>query len=289
MAEHVGSIPKGHIVSRYQDVYGVDVSEYYSDVPGAEVYECESTGYRFYYPFSLIGQEKLYRDLEGTVDGTYKDDKWEYQKALSYIKDGDRVLDVGCGKGFFVKLASDRGAIAHGLELNSESAAEAIQRGIGVVSTETIDSHARANPERYDVVCSFQVLEHIAGVTEFIENCLNTLRPGGLLIFGVPNNDGFVGVDGNAVLNMPPHHMGLWGEKSLRSLTKLFRLKLRSIELEPLSEYGWYAAVTEQQKIPRSLLPLYYRFGIHLLFKKWIELRAHRIPGHTIIAIFEKQ
>ncbi|SIO46341.1 Methyltransferase domain-containing protein [Bradyrhizobium erythrophlei] len=270
------------------EIYGVDVSEYYAGLEAADIYECKATGYRFYYPFSLTGKEHLYRELEKTVDGTYKDDKWEYREALTFISGSCRVLDVGCGKGAFVLLADLAGHKAAGLELNSASAIEARQRGIDV-RTELIAEHARKNSLSYDCVCSFQVLEHVPDVKSFLDSCLSVLCPGGLLILGVPNNGGFVGMDLDAVLNMPPHHMGLWTEKSLTALTSFFPLSLKAIRFEPLEELNWYASVMERRALSNSVAQaIYYKLGFGYLYRKWVRLRKSKIHGHTIIAVFQK-
>lgn len=288
LAERVGTIDRQHIIDRYKATYHVDVSEYYSGLDGADIFECKATGYRFYYPFSLTGKESLYRQLEGTVDGTYKEDKWEYRQAMSRIASGSRVLDVGCGKGAFVRLAGKVGHTAAGLELNSESAAEARDRGLDV-RAEMIGDHATKHPESYDCVCSFQVLEHIATVRPFIEDCLRALRPGGKLILGVPNNEGFVGMDRDAVLNMPPHHMGLWTKDSLAALAKLFPITLSEMKFEPLQEVDWYATVMERRAIPsKTAQSIYYRLGLAKLYRKWIEMRKRDIHGHTVMAVFQK-
>src|SRR3974377_1400929 len=118
-ASLIDTVGREHIISRYRDVYKIDVSDYFCGIESAKVYECQVTGYRFYYPFSLTGKENLYRQLEFTADGKYKDDKWEFRKALTLIEPSSRILDVGCGKGDFVRLAMQAGLIAHGLELNS--------------------------------------------------------------------------------------------------------------------------------------------------------------------------
>lgn len=289
IAHHVGTIERQHIVDRYRDLYGLDVSEYYSGLGGADIFECKATGYRFYYPFSLTGKESLYRQLEGTYDGTYKDDKWEYREALSMLNPSSRILDVGCGKGAFVRMAADAGHLARGLELNSESAAEARQRGLDV-HAEMIEDHAAAHPAAYDHVCSFQVLEHIPNVRPFLEASLRALRPGGTLIIGVPNNDGFVGMDSNAVLNMPPHHMGLWTEKSLTALCGVFPILLEAIKFEPLQEINWYASVMERRGITNGATrAIYYRLGLDKMYRKWVNARKNSIHGHTIMAVFRKQ
>ncbi|MCK1518492.1 class I SAM-dependent methyltransferase [Bradyrhizobium sp. 190] len=288
VAERVGEIDRERIVRRYMEGYGVDVSEYFAGLATADIYECNATGYRFYHPFSLTGKEHLYRELEKTTDGTYKDDKWEYREALSFIPGSCRVLDVGCGKGAFVVLANQAGHETTGLELNSASAMEARQRGIDV-RTELIADHANKNSPAYDCVCSFQVLEHIPDVKPFLDSCLSVLRPGGLLILGVPNNGGFVGLDPDAVLNMPPHHMGLWTEESLTALTHFFPLSLRAIRFEPLEELNWYASVMERRALSNSVAQaIYYKLGISHLFRMWVRLRKSKIHGHTIMAVFQK-
>lgn len=288
-ARLIDSIESKFIIRMYQNSYGIDVSDYFSSIEHVQIYECSATGYRFYYPFTLTGKEGLYRQLEATVDGKYKDDKWEYRKALTFIQPPSRVLDVGCGKGAFVKLAGQAGLDAHGLELNSASAAEARQRGLDV-STELIGEHAKTHQGFYDVICSFQVLEHIPNVREFIQDCIDALRPGGVLIIGVPNNLGFVGLDRTAALNMPPHHMGLWTKKSLTGLADVFPVDIKAVELEPLAEVDWYATVMERIHIPYDVFRfLYYQLGIAAYYRKWLKARADRLPGHTILAVYEKR
>jgi 2-polyprenyl-3-methyl-5-hydroxy-6-metoxy-1,4-benzoquinol methylase len=184
-----------------------------------------------------------------------------------------KVLEIGCGPGDFLLRIKERiGAQCVGIELNNKAIDEANEKGLTVFH-ESIKQHARVNKEVYDVVCSFQVLEHISNVNEFLEAQISCLRTGGTLIISVPNNDSWL-KRGYNILNMPPHHMGLWNKKSLKNLAKLFNLKIDRVAFEPLQEYHVeYYNQTHRDLllnfkfIPKRLWP-YIIQAIHLLSSK---------------------
>jgi 2-polyprenyl-3-methyl-5-hydroxy-6-metoxy-1,4-benzoquinol methylase len=283
----IRKINRSKIIENYQDQLQIDVSEYFAGSPTVYVFECEASGYQFYYPFSLIGRESLYRHLQ-QFDWNYKAEKWEYDRAVNLIDVGSTVLDVGCGQGAFLTIAKKYGLKAHGLELNASAAQIARDNGLSV-SVEFLSEHLKTKVT-YDVVCSFQVLEHISEVHQFIEDCLAALKPGGKLIFGVPNNDSFLKYANDAILNMPPHHMGLWTRKSLTALTNIFGLEMKMIETEPLAEIDWYMSVMENRFLPKGVLRrVYHKSGCSCLLKAMVAKSAERIPGHTILALYQKK
>lgn len=283
----VAAIKVSPIVQGYADQYKIDVSAYFTGRTEIEIRECTRTGYRFFFPFELVGKESLYRHLQ-TFDWNYKAEKWEYSVALRSVKPNAAVLDVGCGEGAFLKSALSQGARVRGLELNSDAAAKAAEHGIPV-SGEMIESHADQNPATYDVIASFQVLEHVPNVQSFIAGCVKALKPGGTLIFGVPNNDGFLKFADTAVLNAPPHHMGLWTRRSLSALPDIFPLELQSLEIEPLAESGWYQAVMERRYLKGRIARFfYYKLGFAQIFKNYVEENADGIAGHTVLATYRK-
>jgi demethylmenaquinone methyltransferase/2-methoxy-6-polyprenyl-1,4-benzoquinol methylase len=43
-----------------------------------------------------------------------------YQRLTEYIKEGDRVLDIGCGTGLITLLAAEKGAVVRAIDINPE-------------------------------------------------------------------------------------------------------------------------------------------------------------------------
>jgi SAM-dependent methyltransferase len=97
------------------------------------------------------------------------------------------VLEVGCGQGSFgTRLARRYGYL--GLEPDGESRAVARRRlaavGSGEVSGEWVADLDPAH--RFDLVCAFEVLEHIEDDRAALAEWVARLRPGGWVLLSVP-------------------------------------------------------------------------------------------------------
>jgi 2-polyprenyl-3-methyl-5-hydroxy-6-metoxy-1,4-benzoquinol methylase len=124
-----------------------------------------------------------------------------------------------------------------GLELN-KSAIETIYKETGHnILNETIQQHSFKNKGSYDIVCSFQVMEHIADIKNVIEASILCLKKGGKLIISVPNNESNLYRYKTHPLNEPPHHVGLWDSKSLKNLELFFNIKLVNLFYEPIETW----------------------------------------------------
>ena len=198
------------------------------------------------------------------------------------------MLDVGWGQGSCLARSAARGATGTGIEFNTKAGEIARSKGVEILP-ELLSDHRQKRSNYYDVVTSFQVLEHVTDPRDFIEGCIKVLKPGGSLIIGVPNDDGFLGQDDDAVLNMPPHHMTLWNRASLTALAAKVDITLEQIEFEPLQETAWYQALMERRYLTNTLKrKLYYKLGFDQIFRSFLAENAHTIDGHTIMAFYRK-
>lgn len=99
-----------------------------------------------------------------------------------------RLLDFGCGWGFFLKVAQDHGWEPHGVEPLPGHAIYARSISDAQVVTGVLGDNTLA-PGFFDVVTAFQVFEHLPDPAADLSRLHQALRPGGVILIEVPNID----------------------------------------------------------------------------------------------------
>ncbi|MGF1510351.1 MAG: class I SAM-dependent methyltransferase [Myxococcota bacterium] len=89
----------------------------------------------------------------------------------------------------------------------------------------------------FDVVCAFQVLEHVASPIRFLAECVDWVRPGGFVVVGVPAADSYLARMCSLPLDLPPHHVTGWTERALE--TALLRVGLVPEPCRRAPEESW--------------------------------------------------
>lgn len=96
------------------------------------------------------------------------------------------VLDVGTDRGWFLRCFQNSGTEVFGTQLSESAARVASQRlGCEVFLGELPD--ARFPEGSMDIVCLYNVLEHVSEPRVYLREIGRILRPGGLLAIEVPN------------------------------------------------------------------------------------------------------
>ncbi|MFB3389176.1 class I SAM-dependent methyltransferase [Flavobacterium sp. LAR06] len=281
-------VDSDQVIDNYKRQINIDVKRFFDKELVVSLYECLDTGYKFYFPFSLIGDKEFYEDLSKNRKNYYSD-RWEHKKTLEYVNKEDSLLEIGSGFGSFLNLLKMNDVInTKGLELNSYAVSKCASNGLNV-QQRLIQEEANINKGKYDVVCSFQVLEHITDVYDFIEASLETINENGKLIIGVPNNNPYLFVNDRLhTLNLPPHHAGLWNKKALKSLETIFKVKLEHLKFEPLEEsYNYF--INFQLKNNKNLLIRKSLIFFNRFFPKALKkILCRFINGRNVLAIYKK-
>jgi SAM-dependent methyltransferase len=206
----------------------VEVSHFFKQEK-IDLCECVDCGLLFY-NLIILRDGKFYEDLQ-SYEGYYLEEKSDYLESCKYISENDDVLEVGCGAGFLLNFIKPKSYT--GLEFNDKAIQIAQSKGLNV-KKEFLHEHALQNEEKYDIVCFFQALEHVESPREFLQDALKCLKKGGKMILAVPAEDSFIAQQVNFYLNMPPHHVSRWKDKTLAKISEIFNIKLFSLIHEPL-------------------------------------------------------
>lgn len=292
------SIATEELDALYRRNHGAEVLRLFAGTKALHMLQCEECALIWFDP-QVAGDEAFYNALQ-RFPWYYIDHKREYDVAVNFIRPQDKVIEVGAGKGSFGKfLGSDRYV---GLDFSLEAVRQAATNGIDI-RNESIAEHAAAHPGEYDTACAFQVMEHVTGLREFLEDLSTCLRPGGRLIVSIPSEESYLSRSRNLALNLPPHHLTRYRDSCLRRFPEYLSLRLVHLEHDPLQD----------NSVQDYLMQLYlgtfnqwlgrtYRSVDNCLTERFLRMAAtaaamvmrsglqpsFRPMGHTVTAVYEK-
>lgn len=133
---------------------------------------------------------KEYLPALGVVDGRYDLSQFDarYAPLLEHLgpAGGRKLLEIGCGAGFFLKAAERAGWHVTGIEFSAEASKFGADR-LGLdIRREPAEAMAMA-AGGFDAVVMFDTIEHLFDPRAALSSCARALAPGGLLFIATPN------------------------------------------------------------------------------------------------------
>ncbi len=144
-----------------------------------------------------------------------------YAIAMELAK-GKKVLDIACGEGYGSNLLAEKAESVIGVDINKETIFEANKK-YNRTNLNFIIGDVRNIPcpdQSFDLVVSFETIEHIEEHQQMMQELKRVLKPGGLIIISTPDKKNYSDETG---YKNPFHAKELYEKNFYSLLSSLFK------------------------------------------------------------------
>lgn len=210
----------------------------------SRIVECKNCHLVYASPF--IAGDAAYYNMAYSNNFVYPEWKWEFEKTREEFKNLDNIqnfnlLEIGAGTGEFLKEICDKYIKRDNIECTeySDYGKSKIEKlGLKCYSLDIRDQEFKAGSKQYDIICMFQVLEHLDNLQDFFSNLNLLAKKNCLLFIGVPNDiqRKFFEKQG-VILDVSPMHLTRWNDQSMNFLATKYGWSLLNHQREPQSYF----------------------------------------------------
>ena len=168
-----------------------------------------------------------------------------------------RLLDMGCGTGYFLNAAKEEGYAVTGIEKDAKAREYAVHRfGLPVMGEE---SFWNLTSESFEAVTLWHVLEHLEKLEQSIAKVREVLVKGGVAVIAVPNYCSFDAAFYKAYWAAydVPRHLWHFSPPALEQLLK--KQGLTVVQKRPMPFDAFYISLLSERYKKSRLLTRYSR------------------------------
>lgn len=196
-----------------------------------------------------------------------------------------RILDIGCGTGYFINYLANRGYDTKGIEISEDARSFAKSNfDLEVYHPDWfLNDSGKAT---YDIITLWHVLEHLHDFNKYLERIYESLESSGSLFIAVPNHTSFdakkykeywAGYD-------VPRHLWHFSPNDIKSLMAKYNFEIISMKMMPLDPF-YNAMLSEKYKKNKGSMISAGWFGLTAFLKG--KLNVER--ASSIIYIMKKK
>jgi 2-polyprenyl-3-methyl-5-hydroxy-6-metoxy-1,4-benzoquinol methylase len=166
------------------------------------VYYCDTCNHGFLLPDQAIDAKKYYAENyrqeyshnseaaptnAREIFDVYRNYQRDRLEVISpFLRETSSLLEVGASSGQFLVNMKDRIKQVHAIELD-KACCSFMQKELGIRADSEFLRESMFAGEKYDVVCSFQVMEHVVNPVSFLQELHQSVKKGGTIFVEVPN------------------------------------------------------------------------------------------------------
>ena len=277
--------------------------DYFASNEEFELYSCLDCGFLFTQNFPSNDVIGKYYDVseyvshsdtkEGIVNKIYHTVRqYMINKKMNFVekqsgKERGAILDMGCGTGYFLNAAKQKGWDTVGIEKSEHARNAAINRfGLNVYDETHIDHLPQAH---FDVITLWHVLEHLEDLNEVMDKIYRLLLPNGIAVIAVPNCSSYDAQHYKtcwAAYDVPRH---LWHftPQTMTMLAEKFNFKIVRQKLLAFDSF-YVSLLSEKYKRTNPVVAHIKAFVIGLLsnMKTWPKKGKNK--GSSVVFVLRK-
>lgn len=159
-----------------------------------------------------------YKDSLSAEKVIRSDAKRSLKKIAKYVGKKGELLDVGCGRGYFLDEARSVGWNTHGVD-TSQLVTDYATKNLHL-NVFCSDIFSFRTTQEFDLIIMNQVVEHFINPEELIKHSTKYLKKNGFLYIATPNVDSISAkvLKGNFDHYLPPEHLSYFSHSTLKRL-----------------------------------------------------------------------
>lgn len=195
----------------------------------------------------------------------------EFIAETNLLKPGDKILEVGCGTGSLVFELSGQGYDVTGMDISRKAIVYGLEKYGDIKLQVQAAEELQFEDGAFDVVLSFDLLEHIAQVDRHVSEVFRVLRPGGYYLLQTPNKYSNVvyATIVNKSFKWRRAHPSLHTSGQLRKRLDKHGFEVRFVKMNPINKFtvaklqklgpiGWIIRHIDFTKLPLCMQTNFY-------------------------------
>ncbi len=188
--------------------------------------------YSTYYPRKQVSVEDLTREAAHSIRPWARLRRWwagTYNQGQYAVRQGELMLDIGCGSGLSLLEARAIGAEVRGIEADPNVRRIADELGLAIHIGSLLDEPFGG--EKFDLVVLNQVIEHVPDPALTLERLRTRLRRGGRIVLVFPNVESlWHRLSGDSWINWHvPYHLHHFSRGGFRRMAARLGYEVRSV------------------------------------------------------------
>jgi len=189
-----------------------------------------------YRRYSSTFKEHISEFDEKIVTNTINHYRYQYLPILNRFNKNARILELGCGRGLFLKFLTNNGYNnVFGIDVSKEQINIAKTHNLNAEEIGVLEYFKRNN-EKFDLIFAIDLIEHFYKdeLIPLFEGIYNNLRNSGAFVFHTPNG---LGINVNRIIYGDLTHLTIFTPNSATQILKLAGFnEIKFFETEPYAK-----------------------------------------------------